>query len=108
MAALFLVLFGLCFYYIPFIIAVIRRHHYKWVILGINTVGFVGVVPWIGAFIWSVWPSEKSLIDPIAGNVTGKGYKNFGDTLGAINHGKKRGFLEEQKQSNIEDNDLKN
>ena len=97
MAALFLVLVGLCFYYIPFIIAFARKHHYKWVILGINTVGFVGVVPWIGAFIWSVWPAEKSLIDPIAGNVTGKGYRNFGDTLGAMNHGKKRGYSEEKK-----------
>ena len=106
MAALFVVLFGLCFYYIPFIIAVVGRHHYKWVILGINTVGFVAVVPWIGAFIWSVWPSEKSLIDPIAGNVTGKGYRNIGDTLAAVNHGKKRGYLEEKKQSNIEYNDF--
>ena len=76
MAALLFILFTLCLYYTPFIIALLRRHHYKWVILGINTIGFVGVVPWIGAFIWSVWPAEKSLIDPIAGNVTGKGYRN--------------------------------
>ena len=103
---LFFLLVGLCFYYIPFIIAVVRRHHYKWVILGINTVGFVGVVPWIGAFIWSVWPSEKSLIDPIAGNVTGKGFRNVGDTLGAIQHGKKRRYLEEIKESKIEDHDF--
>ena len=74
-------------------------------ILGINTVGFVGVVPWIGAFIWSVWPSEKSLIDPIAGNVTGKGYINLGDTIGDVNRGKKRAYLNEQKRSNILDND---
>ena len=97
MAALFFLLVGLCFYYIPFIIAVFRRHHYKWVILGINTVGFVGVVTWIGAFIWSVWPSEKSLIDSIAVNVTGKGCRNPGETLGAINHGKARGYLEEKR-----------
>ena len=105
MAALFLVLVGLCFYYIPFIIAFVRKHHYKWVILGINTVGFVGVVPWLGAFIWSVWPSEKSLIDPIAGNVTGKGYRNVGDTLGDVNHGKKRAYLEEGKLTNSEEHD---
>ena len=105
MAALLLVLVGLCFYYIPFIIAFVRKHHYKWVILGINTVGFVGVVPWIGAFIWSVWPSEKSLLDPIAGNVTGKGYRNLGDTIGYVNRGKQRAYLNEPKRSNIEEND---
>ncbi len=66
-------------------------------------------LPWIGASIWpiwSVWPSEKSLIDPIAVNVTGKGYRNFGDSLAAISNDKKRGYLEEKKQSNIEDNDF--
>ena len=106
MAALFLLLLGFCFYFIPFIIAFVRKHHYKWVILGINTVGFVGIVPWIGAFIWSVWPSEKSLIDPIAGNVTGKGYRNLGDTLGAVNNGKKRGYMQEEKRSHLEENDF--
>ena len=73
-------------------------------IVGLNTIGFVGVLPWIGSFICSVWPSEKSLIDPIAGNVTGKGYRNFGDTLGSLSYGKKRGYLAEKKQSNIEEN----
>ena len=41
-----------------------------------------GGFPWLAAFIWAVWPSDKSLIDPIAGNVTGKGSRNSGDTFG--------------------------
>ena len=104
MATLFLVLFCLCLYFIPFIIAVRRRHHYKWVILGINTIGFVGVLPWIAAFIWAVWPSEKSLIDPIAGNVTGKGLRNSGDTIGSIHFGKERGYLVEKQKSSMQQN----
>ena len=39
--------------------------------------------PWLAAFIWAVWPTNKSLIDPIAGNVTGKGYRSSGDTIGS-------------------------
>ena len=46
-----------------------RNHTYKWVILGINTFAIAAGVPWLAAFIWAVWPTNKSLIDPIAGNV---------------------------------------
>ena len=53
-------------------------------------------IPWLAAFIWAVWPSNKSLIDPIAGNVTGKGYRNSGDTIGSIKYGKERGYFEEK------------
>jgi hypothetical protein len=66
-----------------------------WVIFGLNAVGFTGVT-WLGSFVWAVWPSEKSLIDPLAGNVTGTGRRNSGDTLGSIEYGKERGYESEK------------
>ena len=75
-----------------------RRHTYKWVILGINTFAIAGGIPWLAAFIWAVWPTNKSLIDPIAGNVTGKGTRNFGDTVGTIAYGRERGYEDERKK----------
>ena len=83
-------------YFAPAIIAYKRKHSYKLVILGLNAIGFVGIVPWIAAFMWAAWPSDKSLIDPLAGNVTGKGRRNSGDTLGGVSYGIKRGFDEEK------------
>lgn len=83
-------------YFIPAIIAYKRQHAYKLVILGINAIGFVGILPWIVAFVWAAWPSDKSLIDPLAGNVTGKGQRNTGDTIGAAQYGVERGYEEEK------------
>ena len=88
----------LVLYFIPTLIALQRRHAYKWVILGINTFGIAGGVPWLVAFIWAVWPANKSLIDPIAGNVTGKGTRNSGDTVGTIEYGRERGYLDEKNK----------
>ena len=89
-------LFLLAIYFIPTFIAFQRRHIYKWVILGINTFAIAAGVPWLAAFIWAVWPTNKSLIDPIAGNVTGKGTRNSGDTIGSLEYGRERGYLEEK------------
>ena len=88
----------LIIYFIPTFIALKRRHAYKWVILGINTFAIAGGVPWLVAFIWAVWPTNKSLFDPIAGNVTGKGTRNSGDTVGSIEYGRERGFLDEKNR----------
>ena len=88
----------LAFYFIPTFIALKRRHAYKWVILGINTFAIAGGVPWLVAFIWAVWPTNKSLFDPIAGNVTGKGTRNSGDTVGSIEYGRERGYLDENNK----------
>ena len=88
----------LAVYFIPTFIALKRRHAYKWVILGINTFGIAGGIPWLVAFIWAVWPSNKSLIDPIAGSVTGKGTRNTGDTIGSIEYGRERGYLDEKNR----------
>ena len=88
----------LALYFIPTFIALQRRHSYKWVILGINTFAIAGGFPWLIAFIWAVWPENKSLIDPIAGNVTGKGTRNSGDTVGSLEYGRERGYLEEKNR----------
>lgn len=96
-AGLILVLLALALYFTPFIIAIARGHSYKWVIFGLNAIGFSGVT-WLVSFVWAVWPSEKSLIDPVAGNVTGTGRRNAGDTLGSIDYGKERGYREESNR----------
>jgi hypothetical protein len=83
-------------YFTPFIIALLRGHTYKWVIFGLNAIGFSGVT-WLISFVWAVWPADKSLIDPVAGNVTGTGRRNSGDTLGAVDYGKGRGYRDESR-----------
>ena len=88
----------LAIYFIPTFIALKRKHSYKWVILGINIFAIAGGVPWLVAFIWAVWPTNKSLFDPIAGNVTGKGTRNSGDTVGSIEYGRERGYLDEKNR----------
>ena len=92
----FLLLFVI--YFLPTIIAFCRNHSYKWVIFGLNVFGFA-CFTWVISFIWAVWPKEKSLIDPIAGNVTGTGRRNSGDTIGAINYGKWRGYDDEKNNT---------
>jgi len=101
---LILGLLAVCLYFAPTIIAYKRRHEYKLVILGINVIGFVGVLPWVIAFIWAAWPKDKSIIDPVVGNVTGKGRRNTGDTIGAASYGLARGYAEEQEASISESN----
>lgn len=83
-------------YFIPAIIAYRRKHAYVGVIFGLNIFGFTGFL-WVIAFIWAVFPSNKSLIDPFLGNVTGTGVRNSGDTVGAIKYGVKRGEDQERK-----------
>jgi len=80
---------------LPFVIAVIRGHRYKWVILVLCVFGVFGL-PWLAAFIWSVWPSQSSFAEPVLGNPTGTGTRNIGDTLGAVDVGKSRGRATEQ------------
>ena len=90
-------------YFLPFTIALFRGHQYKWVILGLNTIGFAGIAPWIISFIWAVWPTNRSLADPIAGNVTGLGRRNAGDTYGAVTFGSERGYAEEKEAYLLEE-----
>ena len=89
-------------YFLPTVIAISRRHSYKWVIFGINIFGFLYFIPWIVTFVWAAWPKDKSLIDPLAGNVTGTGRRNAGDTIGSARYGYERGNKEEEELDNIE------
>ena len=100
-ALIFIVIVGVL-YFIPTIIAFSRSHAYKFVILGLNVAGFTGIL-WLISFVWAVWPSNKSLIDPVAGNVTGTGRRNVGDTLGSIQYGVNRGYEEERGESRSRD-----
>lgn len=92
----FLVAFMLVFYLLPTIIAYRRKHAYWHVIFALNVIGGVTGVGWIVAIIWAVWPADKSLADPVLGNVTGMGSRNVGDTLGAVSFGQVRGYQEER------------
>ncbi len=88
--------------FVPFIIAIIRGHQYKWIIFVLCIFGFFGI-PWIVALVWAIWPTEKSLADPVLGNPTGVGARNVGDTLGSVNFGKDRGYRAEVTRSELRD-----
>jgi hypothetical protein len=75
--------------FVPAIIAFKREHHYKWIILVLCFFSGFGL-PWLIAMIWAVWPTDKTLIDPVVGNPTGKGKRNTGDTIGEASASAKR------------------
>jgi hypothetical protein len=79
---LVLVVLGLALFLLPSIIAFRRDHAYRWIILAINLVLGCSGLGWIAAFVWAVFPSERSLADPIVGNVTGTGQRTAGTTFG--------------------------
>ena len=79
---------------LPYLIARKRGHAYRNIILVLCIFGIFGV-PWVIALIWAIYPSEKSLIDPVMGNPTGVGQRNVGDTLGAVAYGRERGYAME-------------
>ena len=80
---------------LPYLIARRRGHAYRNIILVLCIFGFTGIA-WVIALIWALYPSEKSLIDPILGNATGAGVRNVGDTLGSVQYGRERGYAQEQ------------
>ena len=82
--------------FVPTFIAFKREHAYKWIILVLCLFTPVGGVTWIIALVWSVWPANKSLVDPVVGNVTGTGVRNAGDTAGDVVEGVKRGQSDEK------------
>jgi hypothetical protein len=92
----FAIVLALVITFVPAFIAFKREHHYKWIILILCLFTPVGGVTWIIALVWSVWPANKSLIDPVVGNVTGTGVRNAGDTAGDVAEGVKRGQTEEK------------
>lgn len=90
------VIIALVIYMVPTIIAFQRQHVYKWVIAAVNVALGATMIGWAVALIWAVYPSEKSLIDPVLGNPTGMGLRNAGDTIGSDVQGAIRGFQSEQ------------
>lgn len=92
-----LLILMLTFYLVPTFIAYRRGHHYRHVIFGLNVIGGITGIGWAVAMIWALWPSDKSLADPVLGNVTGKGFRNSGDTMGAVAFGQSRGYTHEQE-----------
>lgn len=65
-----LLVIGLAIALIPFFIANKRNHQYKWVILVLCLFAGTGIC-WIAAFVWAVWPQDKSALAPIS-SPTGK------------------------------------
>lgn len=88
---------GVILYFLPFFIALMRGHAYTGVIFAINIFAGWTVLGWVALLVWSIWPSNRSLADPVLGNVTGTGHRNVGDTLGAISYGRQRGFFDESQ-----------
>ena len=76
-----LILLFLAIYLLPTFIAFLRNHHYKWIIMICNLFGGWTGVLWIMIFVWSIWPKDKTLIDPIINNPTGTGRRTTGHTF---------------------------
>ena len=81
---------GIVFWF-PATIAKKRKHAYVGLIQVLNLAGLFTGVTWFIALAWAIFPSEKSIIDPIVGNVTGLGRRNAGDTIGSAKLGTERG-----------------
>ena len=83
-----IILLAIAISFIPAIVAFKRDHAYKWIILVLCFFAPT-VIIWLIAFIWAIWPADKSLADPVIGNVTGTGERNLGHTLGEVSNAKK-------------------
>ena len=70
---------ALAFFMLPTFISFKRDHQYKYVIFALNITG----VFWIVAFLWAVFPDNKTLADPIIGTVN-KSNRNIGDITGEV------------------------
>lgn len=63
-------LVALAAYLLPTIIALRRRHHYKWVIFGINAIFGLTGIGYLAAFVWAVWPRQTAFFDVVANDPT--------------------------------------
>ncbi|WP_170116495.1 superinfection immunity protein [Devosia submarina] len=88
-------------YFLPAIIAFRRSHTYKWVIFALTLAGGWTGLCWVAALVWAVFPSDKSWADPLAGNPTGLGRRNAGDTWGAVQVGISRGAASERREPQL-------
>ena len=90
-------------FWMPSKVAKKRGHAYTNIIQLLNLAAIFTGVTWFIAAAWALFPSEKSLIDPLVGNVTGLGRRNAGDTIGAVKHGMNRGVeLEKETDAQID------
>jgi hypothetical protein len=90
-------------FWFPSIVAKRRGHSYTSLIQILNIATLFTGVTWFIAAGWAIFPSEKSLIDPVVGNPTGLGRRNAGDTLGAAEQGMGRGkAFEEETDKQIQ------
>ena len=92
---LLLVAVCLLLYFLPTAIAVSRGYGYTGVIFAINLAAGWTALGWLVALVWSVWPTERALVEPFVGNFSGRGYRNAGDAFGAVAHGRERGRFDE-------------
>lgn len=90
-------------FWMPSKVAKKRGHAYTNIIQLLNLAAIFTGITWFIAAAWALFPSEKSLIDPLVGNVTGLGRRNVGDTIGAVKHGMNRGAeLEKETDAQID------
>jgi len=78
---LVVVIFLALLYGLPTFIAFRRQHEYRWIIFAINMVVGATGLGWLIAFVWAIYPANKSLADPVLGNPTGLAGRNVGHTL---------------------------
>lgn len=73
--------FGL--WLLPAYLAFKRQHQFKWVItaMAVTSPFFFGVT-WLIALVWVVWPSNKTIVDPIV--TAADGSRNLGDTFSTV------------------------
>jgi hypothetical protein len=56
----FVLIVAFCLFMVPTIIAFSREHHYRWVILVLNTIGAGALgIGWLVALIWAIWPKDE-------------------------------------------------
>ena len=90
-------------FWFPPSIAKKRGHAYTGLIQVLTIAGIFTGITWFIALAWAIFPSEKSLIDPVVGNVTGLGRRNAGDTIGSASQGMERGKKTEIKTDELID-----
>jgi len=90
-------------FWFPSIVAKRRGHAYTSMIQVLNIATLFTFITWFIAAGWAIFPSEKSLFDPVVGNPTGLGRRNAGDTIGAAGQGLGRGkSFEEETDKQIQ------
>lgn len=68
---------------LPGIIGLVKNHQYKWVILVLSITSpiFLGLT-WLLAMIWVVFPTSKTIFDPVLSS--SNGLRNIGDSFTAV------------------------